>query len=291
MKRFALLLLATSLVLFGCTQSGNGNPNAPATITVTVTVPPATPTPIVTEQVSPTLAPGQSGLPTPTAQPTTTGVGSIQRYCTNPSTAEGACSSTGKYCQPGQVRLICDCTQCPAPLGSGSSCESFCNNGQTSGTTGQTKTRWHRPEGISIDNGTYYKIDMPIEVTTTQGAFRLVSFGEFDHPKFLDGTGGMVRDLRVDLEVQSTTTNRFEVHAASATVVNASDGVFESVAFRSELADQQVLPNAKISGWVVFNPLPAEPKLTITLPGPVDAQGHSQQTVTFNADASDLVPA
>ncbi len=67
----------------------------------------------------------------PTAPATVSGIGSMQRYCTNPTTPEGSCSSTHKYCQPGQLRLICDCNVCPALLGSGSPCESFCNGGQT----------------------------------------------------------------------------------------------------------------------------------------------------------------
>lgn len=68
---------------------------------------------------------------TPSVAAGVSGIGSLQRYCTNPTTPEGSCSSTHKYCQPGQLRLICDCNLCPAPLGSGSPCESFCNAGKT----------------------------------------------------------------------------------------------------------------------------------------------------------------
>jgi hypothetical protein len=45
-----------------------------------------------------------------------------------------------------------------------------------------------------------------------------------------------------------------------------------------------------VSGWIVFNPLPAQPKFTLTLNGPYNDQGLTAQTVTFTIDATALVP-
>lgn len=164
-----LALVVASLLLFGCTTADNGQatatPSPTPAILATVT---AYPTVACTADAKlcpdgsyvgrtgpncdfvncPTIAvpqgptpsqPAPTATPLPTASVFVTGQGSVTRYCPNPSTPEGSCSTTHKYCQPGQVRLICECTKCPVPTGADSACQTFCNGG-TSTVLNQTST-------------------------------------------------------------------------------------------------------------------------------------------------------